>query len=390
MATIETSEYLKVLKDFKIKIKDAQLRAAKAVNIELLSLYWYLGANISELEANSKWGASFIKRLSKDLTNEFEGVEGFSETNLKYIRRWFQFYCPILGNQPFEGVFLEAKNLGYPIDNKQLIIGPQAGAQLTALDLTLISWSHHKVLLDKIKEPALIAFYIRQSVENGWSRNSLQLHIESKLHTRYGTSINNFSRTLPAHESDLARESIRNPYTLNFLNLNPSFKEKDLEKALIKQLSEFLLELGKGFAYVGNQIQLNIAGSSYFPDLIFFNTKLKRYFIFELKVTQFEPAFVGQLQFYCRAFDDKFKEPEFEPTIGIIICKIENKMVVEYALSASNSAIAVSELNLETFLDEFDDDGLNKNPDLEIESGLASEPQIQYGKKYSFFPIRVI
>lgn len=390
MAQLETSEYLKILKDFKLKIKDAQLKAIKAVNIELLSLYWYLGANISELEANSKWGASFIKRLSKDLTNEFEGVEGFSETNLKYIRRWFQFYCPILGNSPFEGLLLESNNSIYPIDNKQLTIGPQAGAQLTAQDLTLVNWSHHKVLLDKLKDPNLIVFYIRQSVANGWSRNSLQLHIETKLHTRYGTSINNFSRTLPAHESDLAKESIRNPYTLNFLNLNPSFKERDLEKALMKQLSEFLLELGKGFAFVGNQMQISIGGSSYFPDLIFFNTKLKRYVIFELKVTQFEPSFVGQLQFYCSAFDDKFKEPEFEPTIGIIICKIENKMVVEYALSASNSAIAVSDLNLEAFFEEFDETGLNANPDLEIESGLATEPINQYGKKVSFIPIRVI
>jgi len=387
MATIETSEYLEILKDFKHKIRNAQLSAATAVNTELLRLYWYIGASISQLEADSKWGTGFIKRLPKDLIAEFEGMEGFSETNLKYIRRWFQFYCPILGNQPFESDFLIADNSAYSTDNKQLTIGPPLGAQLTAQDLTLVNWSHHKVLLDKLKNPELVVFYIRQSVANGWSRNSLQLHIESKLHKRFGTSINNFSQTLPAYDSDLAREAIRNPYTFNFLNIDHNVKELDLEKALVGQLSRFLLELGRGFAFVGRQVHLDIEGSSYFPDLIFFNTRLKRYVVFELKVSEFDPAFIGQLQFYCSVVDSKMKEPEYEPTMGILLCRVNNKLVAKYSLEGSKSAIGISDFGLTSFLEELDDEAPENLP--LNERNIVSEPELQYGQKSKYFPIVV-
>jgi predicted nuclease of restriction endonuclease-like (RecB) superfamily len=314
----EYNDYKDWISTLKSNIKQRQIKAALAVNSELIQLYWELGYQIVEKQENAKWGSGFIDHLSKDLKAEFPEMGGFSVSNLKYCRQFYLFY--------FE-YFLKSQ---------------QAVGELNNF-LFHIPWGHHILIFQKIKEQQNAIFYIQQTLENNWSRAILEYQIETKLHKRQGKAITNFEHTLPSPESDLAQQLIKDPYNFEFLTLTKAAKEQDLERELIANISKFLLELGKGFAYLGNQFPLKVGNKDYRLDLLFYHIHLKRYIVIELKLQDFQPEFIGKLNFYISAINEFVKTESDNGTIGILLCKNKDNFEVEFALRDVNKPIGVSE-----------------------------------------------
>ena len=296
-------------KDLKTRIRQAQIKAALAVNQELIILYWQIGREILARQQQEGWGAKVIDRLAKDLKREFPDMKGFSPRNLKYMRAFAEAY-------PDQAIVQEV--------------------------LAQIPWYHNQALLDKLKAPDERLWYAQGTLENGWSRNILVMQIESNLFKRQGGAVTNFERTLPPVQSDLAQQLIKDPYNFDFLNLTSATQERELEKALVERIRDFLLELGVGFAFVGSQYRLEVSGNEYFMDMLFYHLKLRCYVIIDLKVTEFRPEYTGKMNFYVAAVDDLLRHPDDQPTIGIVLCKSKNKTVAEYALRNVNTPIAVT------------------------------------------------
>lgn len=317
--------YTKWLSAIKVKVQQAQLKAAVKVNTELLMLYWELGADIVAKQAEGKWGDGLIDQLSKDLSSEFPDMKGFSRTNLLYIRKWHLFYF-----EAFKKV-------------------PQAVGQMENTlikDLFQIPWGHNREIITKCKTFEEAIFYVHNTIKHNWSRAVLVHQIEWGLFRREGKAVSNFSRTLPVLQSDLARQTLKDPYIFDFLRVTEQYSEKDLENALVGHITRFLLELGAGFAYVGRQVSLRVGESEFFIDLLFYHLKLRCYVVIELKTVAFQPEFAGKLNFYVTAVDRQLRSESDQPTIGIIICKTKDKVVVEYALSDIKKPIGVSEYRL--------------------------------------------
>jgi predicted nuclease of restriction endonuclease-like (RecB) superfamily len=304
------SEYAVFIKDIKLRVQHAQIKAAVSVNQELLRLYWEMAGRIVEKQKGSIWGDGFLVQLSRDLQAEFPDMKGFSFRNIKYIRQWYLYW-------------------------QENPIGQQLVAQ--------IPWGHNLVIISKTKSNEEALFYVHKTIENNWSRAVLTHHIERELYSREGKAITNFKTTLPAPHSDLARQTIKDPYSFDFLNLREKHDEKELENALIDQVTRFLLELGSGFSYLGRQYKLEVSGDEYFIDLLFYHVKLRCYIVIELKVAKFKPEYAGKLNFYVSAVDSILKTEHDNPTIGIIICKSKNNTVVEYTLKDIHKPIGVSE-----------------------------------------------
>ena len=301
------------LTDLKGRIHAAQQRTTLAVNRELVLLYWQIGHDILTRQAEQGWGSKVIDRLAQDLRTAFPKMKGFSPRNLKYMR-----------------AFAEA----WP--SSEFV--QQAAAQLP--------WGHNVVLLDKLPGPEPRRWYIAQAIENNWSRNSLVVHIENRLLERSGKAVSNFENHLPKAQSDLARESLKDPYRFDFLSLGLDAQERDIENALIKHVTDFLLELGAGFAFVGQQVLLDVGGDEFFVDLLFYHLKLRCYVVIELKTGKFKPEHLGKLSFYLAAVDAQLKHPHDGPTIGLLLCKSKNEVVAEYALRDNNRPIGVAEYQL--------------------------------------------
>ena len=322
--------YNQWLAEIKSRIRDSQLKAALKVNAEMLLLYWELGKAITAKQAESDWGDKIITQLSNDLASEFPDIKGFSVTNLKYIRKWFLFYSAI-GQQAVD-------QLGKAEETRDSEIGQQLVDQSSQSEkpfpnlLSLIPWGHHIQIITKTSNIDEALFYIQQTAVNNWSRNVLIHQIESGLYKRKGKAQNNFELTLPKHQSDLAREVLKNPYNLDFLSLGPESSERELEQALIANIKNFLLELGTGFSYLGQQYYLKVGEKDYYIDLLFYHTRLHCYVVVELKVTEFMPEFAGKLEFYLTAIDEQLKTEIDAPTIGLLLCKSVDKVVVEYSL----------------------------------------------------------
>ncbi len=304
-------EFLNALKE---RIRQAQVRAALAVNKELVLLYWQIGKDILKRQEQEGWGAKVIEKLAKDLKAEFPEIKGFSRTNLLYMRSF-------------------AKS--YP--DEQIV--QQAAGQ--------IPWFHNCVLLDKVKDETERLWYIQQTIENGWSRAVLEHQIDSKLYQRQGKAITNFDQALPKPQSDLAQQILKSPYNFDFLSLGKEAVERDLEKALIAHMRDFLLELGVGFAFVGSQYPLEVAGQEFRIDLLFYHLKLRCFIVIDLKMGKFEPAFSGQINFYVNVVDDLLRHPDNQPTIGMVLCKSQENTIVEYALRGVNTPIGVSTHTIE-------------------------------------------
>lgn len=316
------------LTELKQKVRSAQLKAAVAVNATLIEFYFDLGRSISEKQTH--WGSGFLKQLSQDLRNEFSKMEGFSETNLKYCRLFFHY----VHNGPQAG------------ETASAAIRPQPEDELLLSRFKQIPWGHVKLIVNKIKVRDEALFYIEKTIENGWSRNILGIQIEGNLYGRQGKAINNFKHTLPDISSDLAHQLLKDPYQFDFLSLTENYKERELENALVENITKFLLELGSGFAYVGKQVLLKVGEDEFFIDLLFYHLKLRAYIVIELKATDFIPEYAGKLSFYLSAANDLLKHPADNPTIGLLICKNKNSVVAEYALKGIHQPIGVSEYEL--------------------------------------------
>ncbi len=304
-------EYFTFIQEIKKQVQNAQIKAAVSVNQELLQLYWRLGQQIVEKQKQTSWGDGFLPRMSKDLREEFPEVKGFSLRNLKYIRQWYLFWFATSS------------------------IGQQAVAQ--------IPWGHNLVILNKAQSYEEALFYVQKTIQNNWSRSVLTHQMEGDLFNREGKAITNFETTLPRPQSDLAIQTIKDPYNFDFLTIREKHDEKELEHALVEQVTKFLLELGAGFSFIARQHKLTIGGDDFYIDLLFYHVRLHCYVVVELKTVKFKPEFAGKLNFYVSAVDGVLKTERDNPTVGILICKSKNKTVVEYALKDVHKPIGVSE-----------------------------------------------
>lgn len=349
MKIIQNEDYFNWLSALKSTIKNRQIKAAIAVNSNLILMYWDLGKEIVEKQENAKWGTGFIDQLSKDLKAEFPGVKGFSRTNIFAIKKFYLFYrnsdfIHQLGGQSQIELIHQLGGQLENTENENLEIKEQLVPEFLK-KIFQIPWRHNIAIIEKIKDLKEAAFYINQTIENNWSRAVLEFQIESNLFARQGNAITNFKNTLPSFQGDLARELLKDPYNFEFLTLSSQAQEKDLEQKLIQHISQFLLELGKGFAYLGRQFQLKVGTKDYRTDLLFYHTKLKCYIIIELKLKEFEPEFIGKLNFYITAVNELVKDESDYPTIGILLCKNKDNFEVEFALKDVNKPIGVSEFN---------------------------------------------
>lgn len=318
------NEYVNWLKELKTKIRSTQAKAALAVNSALIEFYWDLGRMIAEKE--TIWGSKLIEQISRDLKGEFPEIQGLSTSNLKYCKRFFLYYESSIGQQPVD----------------------QFGKYLVAQ----IPWGHNILIFSKAKGINEANFYIEKTIENSWSRDTLGLQIKSDLYGRTGKSITNFKNTLPEPLSDLAQQTLKDPYVFDFMTMSKPYHEKDIEKQLMQHITKFLLELGKGFAFVGQQFHLEIAENDYYIDLLFYHIKLKCYVVIELKNTKFIPEYAGKLNFYLSAVDTLLKAEEDKPTIGIILCRDKNNIEAEFALRDINKPMGISEFNFTEILPE--------------------------------------
>jgi len=306
-------EYKSFLIRIKQQIQQAQVKAVIAVNTELIKLYWSIGKEIITRQQDQKWGAKVIAQLSNDIKKSFPTLKGFSERNLLYMKQFAQ---------------------NYP------------NFEFTQEPLAEISWYHNITLIEKCKDNTKRLWYAQKAMENGWSRNTMLTHIESDLYTRKGNAITNFEKTLPNVESDLIQQELKDPYIFDFLNLTEEAQEKDIEQALIDNITQFLLELGKGFSFVGRQYHITVGKKDFYIDLLFYHIELECYVVIELKAKEFKPEYAGQLGLYLTAIDRQVKKPSHNPTIGLIICKEKDEIVAEYALGHINNPVGISQYTL--------------------------------------------
>jgi predicted nuclease of restriction endonuclease-like (RecB) superfamily len=305
--------------EVKARIHAAQQQATLAVNREMLGLYWQLGRDILARQRRQGWGAGIVDKVATDLRAAFPAMKGFSRANLMYMRA-------------FAEAWLEADFVQQPVGQ--------------------LPWGHNLVLLTKLKGRGERLAYAAAALEHGWSRAVLVHHIEARTVERQGKALTNFAERLPKPQSDLARESLKDPYRFDFLGIGNDASELELEGALVQHITRFLLELGAGFAFVGRQVHLEVGGEDFYLDLLFYHLKLRAYVVIELKATDFKPEHLGQLGFYLTAVDVQVKAPEDGPTIGLLLCKSKNKIVAEYALRDGTKPMGVAEYQLARALPE--------------------------------------
>lgn len=311
--TASPTGYADWLAELKQRIHAAQQRATLAVNRELVLLYWQIGQDILARQASQGWGSKVVDRLARDLRNAFPDMKGFSPRNLKYMRAFAEAWP--------DGEFVQAA-------------------------LAQLPWYHQLALLDKLQTAEERQWYAAQALENGWSRNVLVMQIESGLRQRTGSAITNFSQRLPRPQSDLARESLKDPYRLDFLGLGKEAQERAIEDALVKHVTQFLMELGAGFAFVGRQVHVEVGDKDFYIDLLFYHLKLRCYVVVELKAGEFQPEYAGKLNFYLSAVDSQLRHPSDNPSLGLLLCKNRDTVVAEYALRDMNKPIGVAEYQL--------------------------------------------
>jgi len=309
----ESNEYVQLLETLKERIRSSRLRAALAVNEELILLYWGIGRDILQRQESAGWGAKVIDLLSADLKRDFSEMTGFSPRNLKYMRAMAE---------------------AFP------------DREIVQRVIAQLPWGHAITLVEAVKDPAQRIWYAEQARAHGWSRKVLTHQIGSDLFGRQGKAITNFARTLPAPQSELAQALMKDPYSFDFLGLGPDISERELERSLLDHLRSLILELGKGFAFVGSQYHLEVGGQDYYLDLLFYHLQLRCFVVVELKIEEFKPEFAGKMNFYLSAVDDLLRHKEDAPTIGIILCQGKNAVVVEYALRDSVKPMGVAEYRL--------------------------------------------
>jgi predicted nuclease of restriction endonuclease-like (RecB) superfamily len=336
---LTADNYDDFLRSLKTRIRRAQVKAALAVNAELILLYWRIGKEILYRQQQESWGAKVVERLARDLKIEFPDMKGFSPRNLKYMR-----------------AFADA----YP--DEEFV--HQLGAQ--------IPWKHNCTILDKVKDLEQRIWYIQKTIENGWSRNVLTYQIDSNLYGRQGGALTNFERTFPSPQSDLAQNLLKSEY--NLVELQERTHERELEQALVNHMQKFLLELGVGFSFMGHQYRLEVEGDEFFIDLLFYHVRLRCYVVIELKTTEFRPEYSGQINFYVNVIDDQLRHPDDQPTIGIVLCRSRKQAIVQYALRGMTQPIGVSTYTLSDQLPESVQQSLPSVEQLQMElDAVAAE-----------------
>jgi len=319
---IKTDEYRNLIADLKTRVQAAQIKAAVTVNTQLIALYWDIGKQIAERQQASGWGDTVIEQIAKDLSREFQSMKGFSRANLYRMTRFYAFYS--------------------------------SQEEFVAQLVRQIPWGHNILIFQQIKNHSKALWYIRKTIENGWSRNVLAHQIDSRLYERQAEKprIDNFTERLPAPQSDLARETLKDPYVFDFLSVGDEAHERALETALVERITRFMLELGKGFAFVGRQFHLEVGGEDFYIDLLFYHLRLHCYVAIELKTGPFKPEYTGKLNFYLTALDEQVKMKEDGPSIGLILCRDRNNVIAEYALRDVNKPIGISRYALAATLPE--------------------------------------
>lgn len=316
---IRSSEYENCLKNLKETVRRAQQRAVVQINRELILTYHHIGSEIIRLQKEKGWGSKVIDQLSKDLQAAFPNMKGFSSRNLKYMRKFAEEYPEI---------------------------------QFVQQVIAQLPWSHIITILTLVKDTNNQVFYMKKSIEYGWSRNILNMQIEMRLHERLGKVVSNFKHQLPSPFSDMSQQSLKDPYVFDFLTLHEKATEKEIELSLVEHIRDFLLELGEGFSFMGNQYRINIGGDDYYIDMLFYHIKLRCYIVIELKATAFKPEYTGQIGFYLAAIDDLLRHPTDNPTIGLILCRSKNNITAGYALKNINAPIGVAEYSFSKVIPE--------------------------------------
>ena len=329
------TDYRQGLEDIKRRIQSAQTRAVLAANTELLQLYWDIGRQLAQWQKERDWGTAVVEQMATDLQSAYPGIKGFSRPSLFAMRQFYAFFSPRFGQFEF---------VSQPVRQ--------------------IPWGHIRTLLVKVKSVDKALLYAQACVDNGWSRSVLTLQVEQRYHERIGQAASNFAKALPAPQSELVQQSLKDPYVFDFLTLQADAVERDIENQLVAHITRFLLELGKGFAFLGRQYALQVNGRDYFLDLLFYHARLKCYVVIELKAGAFKPEYVGKLNFYLSAVDDLLRTEGDQPTIGLILCKDKDHLDVEYALRDVHKPMGVSSF-------------ITKDIPLDVQSQLPSVQEIE-------------
>lgn len=344
--SFDNLDYSNFILEIKTRIQQAQIRASLKVNNELIELYWNLGMMIVEKQTQAKWGDGLIKQIELDLKLTLPNTNGFSASNLKYMRRFYLFYS----------------------QSSVAAISQQLVVQLP--------WGHNIHILDKIKDPEIAIQYLQLAIENNWARSVLDLNIANQAHLNKNIS-NNFELSMPKLDSDLARYLLKDEYNFDFLTILKNYKEKELETQLVTNITRFLLELGKGFSYVGRQYKITVGENDFYFDLLFYHLKLRRYIVIELKIGELKPEHLGQLGFYAAAIDDQIKQKEDLPTIGLLLVSKQNKTIAKILVDNWKTPIGIAEYKLSHPLDQDIESALPTIDELSILNDLISNTSFE-------------
>lgn len=347
---IADKEYVEWLKELKARFLRSQAKTAVKINIAMLELYWSIGRDLVNLRAEERWGSGVVKQFSLDMREAFPNSAGFSHTNVKYMKRWYLFYKEKITKSQR----LVDPNFNLIEDGNGLATKGQRPIDLLEMPEIFgqVPWGQHIDIISRCESLDEALFYIRYVVDNGWSRPELNVHIDAKLFQSQGSAVTNFERTLPSPQSQLAKEILKDPYNFGFLSIKQRYDEKDLEEALVNNVTSFLLELGKGFSYVGRQMELQMpGGQSFFPDLVFYHIPQHRYVIIELKAVKYTPEFAGKLNFYVTAADKLLRGEGDNPSVGLVICKSAEKTIVEWSLQGIQTPLGVATYQLQEVVD---------------------------------------
>ena len=380
----KSPDFPRLLAEIKQRIQTAQTRAVLAVNSELVHLYWDIGRIIDDRQQREGWGAAVIPRLALELKNELPDLKGFSERNIDRMIAFFreypdasaivqpsvaQLHATPISPQP-AAKLPAAEKVPQPAAKLEPASSvPQSVAQISESLLWSIPWFHHVILMQKVKNLPTRRWYMEQTLANGWSRNILALQIDAQAHARHGKAVSNFSATLPAPQSDLAQQTLKDPYIFDFLTLTEPFHERELETSLVRHLEKFLLELGQGFAFVGRQYRLDVGDEDFYIDLLFYHLRLRAFVVIDLKKGKFKPEYAGKLNFYCNVVNDRLRHPDDQPTIGLILCQTKENLLAEYSFAGIDKPIGISTYELTRALPPSLQSALPTVEELEAELG---------------------
>lgn len=339
--------YSTLLKEIKARIRQAQIRATMSANAEMLFMYWDVGRIVAERRSVEGWGTKVIQRLAQDIRNDLPETKGFSERNLKRMLAFYNEYSSLpFGPTALAQIPQSSVQQLRPVSLAQTTPTESVINTSSILEFVLrLPWAHNATLLG-VKDVNIRLWYMTQAIEYGWSHDLLLSQIKNNSYSRQGSAVTNFTAQLPVPQSALAQESLKDPYIFDFLTLEEPFHERELETGLLAHMEKFLLELGAGFAFMGRQYHVEVSDQDFYIDLLFYHTKLRCYIVIDLKKGRFKPEYAGKMNFYCSVVDDKLRHEQDKPTIGLILCQTNDKIVVEYALRGVNTPIGVSEYEL--------------------------------------------